>query len=95
MYRCAHVFATLTARNCSENMSDGVEEEELGRNGGFHEHNDAGGNNCQEADDVHHSDAIEDDIAWSGQRLRRESHLAAFGYTFFVACSLEDVADLA
>lgn len=76
-------------------MSDSVEEEELGRNGGLDKHDDAGCDDCQESDDVHHADAIEDDVAWPSQRLGRESHLAAVRYALFGACSLEDVADLA
>jgi hypothetical protein len=58
-------------------MSDGVEEEELGRNGGLDEHDDAGRNDCQESDNIHHSDAVENDVAWPSQRLGRENHLAA------------------
>jgi hypothetical protein len=50
-------------------MSDCVEEEELGRNGGLDKHDDAGCNDCQESDDVHHTDAVEDDVAWPSQRL--------------------------
>jgi hypothetical protein len=46
-------------------MSDGVEEEELGRNGGFDKHDDASCDDCQESDDIHHADAVEDDIAWT------------------------------
>jgi len=79
------VFAILTACDRSEDVSYGIEEEELGRNGSLDEHDDAGCDDCQEADDVHHADAIENDVARSGQRPGRESHLAAFGYTFFVA----------
>jgi hypothetical protein len=66
------MLAALTACNCSENVSDGVKEEELRRNGGL-----AGCDDCQESDDVHHTDAVEDDVAWPSQRLGRESHLAA------------------
>jgi len=70
------VLSILTACNCSENMSDSVEEEELGRNGGLDKHDDAGRDDCQESDDVHRSNAVEDDIAWSSQRLGRKSHFA-------------------
>lgn len=74
---CVFVLAILTACDGSEDMSDGVEEEELGRNGGLDKHDDAGCDDCQESDDVHHADAVEDDVAWPSQRLRRESHLTA------------------
>jgi hypothetical protein len=76
-------------------MGNSVEEKELGCNGGLDEHDDAGGDDCQEADDVHHADAVEDDVAWPSQRLGRESHLVVTWYTLFFACGLEDVADLA
>ena len=61
------VVCKRTACDGSEDMSDGVEEEELGRNGGLDEHDDAGCDNRQETDDVHHADAVEDYVAWPGQ----------------------------
>ena len=70
------LFSTLTACNSGEDMSDSVEEEELGRHRSLDKHDDAGRDNCQEANNVHHPDAVEDDVAWSSQRLGRESHLA-------------------
>ena len=51
-------------------MSDGVKEEELGRNGGLDKHDNAGRDDCQESDDVHHTDAVEDDVAGPSQRFR-------------------------
>jgi hypothetical protein len=59
----------LTACDGGEYMGDSVEEEELGRHRGLDEHDDAGRDDCQEGDDVHHTDAIEDDVAWPSQRL--------------------------
>lgn len=50
-------------------MSDSVEEEELGGHGGLDEHDHTGCDHCQEPDDVHHTDAIQDDVARPGQRL--------------------------
>ena len=70
------IVATLTACDSSEYVSYGVEEEELGCNRGLDKHDDAGCDDCQESDDVHHADAVEDDVAWPSQRLGRESHFA-------------------
>lgn len=67
---CVVALTTHTARNGSEHMSDGVKEEELGRNGGLDKHDNAGRDDCQESDDVHHTDAVEDDVAGPGQRFR-------------------------
>lgn len=63
------MLAILTACDGSEDMGDSVEEEELGRNGGLDKHDDAGCDDCQKSDDVHHTDAIEDDVTWPSQRL--------------------------
>lgn len=59
----------LTACDSGENMSDGIEEEELGRHRGLDKHDDAGSNDCKETDDVHDTNAVEDDVAWAGQRF--------------------------
>jgi len=55
------------AGDCGEDVGDGVEEEELGGSGGLDQHDDAGGNYGQQTDDVHDPDAVEDDVAWTGQ----------------------------
>jgi hypothetical protein len=58
-----------TACDSGEYVGYSVEEEELGRHRGLDEHDDAGRDDCQEGDDVHHTDAIEDDVAWPSQRF--------------------------
>jgi hypothetical protein len=58
-----------TACDSGEYVGDSVEEEELGRHRGLDEHDDAGCDDCQEGDDVHHTDAVEDNVAWPSQRL--------------------------
>jgi hypothetical protein len=87
----------LTACDSGEYVSDSVEEEELGRHRGLDEHDDAGRDDCQEGDDVHHTDAVEDDVAWPSQRLGGESHLAVVWYALFCwfVRGLEDATDLA
>ena len=47
-------------------MSNGVEEEEFGRHGSLDEHDHAGRDHCQKADDVHHANAVQDDVARPG-----------------------------
>jgi hypothetical protein len=59
----------LTACDSGEYVSDSVEEEELGRHRGLDEHNDAGRDDCQEGDDIHHTDAVENNVAWPSQRF--------------------------
>jgi len=75
-------------------MSDSVKEEELGGHGGLDKHDYAGCDHCQEPDDVHHADAIKNDVARSGQRLGRESHLAACWCFCFDLVGQEDAGDL-
>lgn len=55
-----------TAGDGCENMSDSIEEEELGSHRGLDEHDHAGGDDCQETDDVQDTNSVEDDIAWAG-----------------------------
>jgi hypothetical protein len=62
-------FVRLTACDSGQYMGNSIEEKELGRHRSLDQHNDAGSDDSQEADDVHHADGIEDDITWSGQRL--------------------------
>ena len=73
----------LTARDSGENMSDRVEEKELGRHRSLDKHDDACSNDRKEANDIQDADAVEDDVAWPSQRLGRESHLAVFWFTGF------------
>ena len=62
-------MAELTAGDCCEDVADGVEEEELGRHRGLDQHHDAGGDDGHQADYVHDTNAIEDDVAWPGKGL--------------------------
>jgi len=55
-------------------MTDGVEEEEARGRGSLDQHEDAGCDDGQEADDVHDADDVEDDVAWTGQGLIGECH---------------------
>lgn len=65
-----------TAGDGGEDMSDSIEEEELGGHRSLDKHDHAGGDDCQETDDIQDTDTVEDDIAWAGQRLGGECHLA-------------------
>ena len=56
-------------------MTNAVEEEELGDDESFHQHDDAGCNDGQETDDVEDAKDIEDNIAWTGQALE-DGHLS-------------------
>jgi hypothetical protein len=64
----------LTADENREDMAHSVKEEELGFHGGLDEHNDTGRDHCQEADDVHDTNAIKNDVSWPCQRFWREGH---------------------
>ena len=55
-------------------MSRGVEEEEFGNGKGANDHDDRGGDDGQQSDDVHGADDIEDDEAWAGEAFGRERH---------------------
>ena len=55
-------------------MANSVEEEEARGRGRLDQHEDAGCDDGQEADDVHDADDVEDDVAWSGQGLIGEGH---------------------
>ena len=59
-------FKALTARDGGEDVSDSIEEEELRRHRSLNKHDNACSNDCKEANDVHDTDAVEDDVAWSG-----------------------------
>lgn len=58
-------------------MADGVEEEEFGDDEGFNQHAEGGDDDRDEGDDVHGSNDIKDDEAWSSQRFLEEGHLVA------------------
>ena len=55
------------ASDCGEDVADSIEEEELGCDRCLDEHDDAACNDCQEPDDVHDANDVEDDVAWTSQ----------------------------
>ena len=50
-------------------MADGVKEEELRSGRCLHKHDDAASDDCEKPDDVHDTDAVENNVAWPGQRF--------------------------
>lgn len=50
-------------------MADRVEEEEMRVGRGLDQHADIRSYDCQEADHIHDTNAIQDDIAWTSQGL--------------------------
>lgn len=59
-------------------MAQCVEEEKMRVCIDLDQHHNARGDNGYEADDVHDPEAVEDDVAWAGQRLGRERHSVGF-----------------
>lgn len=55
-------------------MADGVEEEELGDDKGLDQHDRAGDNDSYEADNVHDTDDVENDVARPSQGSFKERH---------------------
>jgi hypothetical protein len=88
------VCGVLTARDGGQDMSDSIEEKEPGGHGSLDKHDHAGCDHCQDSNDVHRADAIQDNVARSGQRLGRESHLAASWCFRFDVLGCEDAGDL-
>ena len=56
----------LTRGNGGDEMADSLEEEQAGRSRCFDEHKNAGGDNGEEANDVHHTDCIENNVPGTG-----------------------------
>lgn len=48
-------------------MADTVEEVELRDHDRFDDHDYAGADDCEESGDVHESESVKDDIAWTSQ----------------------------
>lgn len=69
------VISLRTARDGSQDMTDGIEEEELAGDRSLDKHDDAGGDDREQADDIHYADAIEDDVTWASQGFGRETHV--------------------
>lgn len=56
------------AEHSGDNVADGIKKEELGNDEGLNQHDGTCGNNGDETYDVHHTDDVEDDVAWTSQR---------------------------
>lgn len=55
-------------------MPAGVEEKEFADDKGLDDHDRAGCNNRQQADDIEHPYHIEDDVSWSSQGFSETAH---------------------
>ena len=55
-------------------MADSFEEEHAGRSRSLDEHENASRDDGEEADDIHHTDCVENDVTWTSQRFGRELH---------------------
>ena len=64
----------LTADDNFDDMSGGIEEEELADDEGLDQHDRTRRNDCQQTDDIHDSNDIEDDIAGTGERPPKATH---------------------
>lgn len=69
----------LTAGGGCDDVGDGIEEEEFRVGRDLDEHDDAGSDYCQQSDDVHNADTVEDDVAWAVEVLGRERHICGLG----------------
>jgi len=58
-------------------VANGVKEEEARGDRGLDEHDDAGGDDGEQADDVHGANAVEDDVARAGEGLGGEGHFVS------------------
>lgn len=56
-------------------MADTVEEEELGDYEGLDEHDEASCDDREKGNYIHHSDDVEDEVAWASQGTVEERHL--------------------
>ena len=59
-------------------MADTVKEEEFGDDEGLDQHDEASCHDSQKGDYVHHTDGVEDDVAWTGQGFLEEGHFCVF-----------------
>jgi hypothetical protein len=55
----------------------GIEKVQFRVGGNLHEHDDAGGDDSQEGDDVHNANGVEDDVAGTGEGFGGERHFGA------------------
>ena len=63
-----------TADDDFDDMSGSIEEEELAHDEGLDQHDRARRNDCQQTDDVHDSNDVEDNIASAGKRPPKAGH---------------------
>lgn len=59
----------LTACHQCDDMADSIEEEEMRVGINLDKHDHTRGDDCEEGDNIGHADAVQDDVAWTGQRL--------------------------
>ena len=59
-------------------MADTVKEEEFGDDKGLDQHDEASCYDRQKGDYVHHTDGVEDDVAWTSQGFLEEGHFCVF-----------------
>jgi len=59
----------LTAQETCDDMADGVEEEELGDDEGFDNHDGGSSENEQEADKIHTTDGVQNHVASTSASL--------------------------
>lgn len=62
-------WVRLTACNEGDDMADSVEEEQMGIGVNLDQHHHAGCDDCEEANNVHDTDAVQDDVARASERL--------------------------
>ncbi len=55
-------------------MADSIEKEEFGDHKRLYEHYGARSDHREEADYIHHTDGVENDIPWTSQRAFNERH---------------------
>ena len=69
-------------------MGNAVEEEEFGDDKGAHEHDETGGNDGEEGDDVNAADDVEDDVTGAVEIALEEGHGGGGLWWFFVGETL-------
>lgn len=67
-------MSILTADTSDNDMHGGIEKEEVGENSGLYQHDSAGCNYREKANDIHASNDVQNHIPWSGQGLLKDTH---------------------
>lgn len=74
------------AEECGDYVADAVEKEEFGDDKGLDQHDRAGDDDSYEADNVHDTDKVEDDVARPSQGFFKERHFSSgIGRCFYFA----------